>query len=106
VEPDIERRAGAIVDDYAGEGPIALPELRESLERALGLESGDATDLSVSVLCEYFAAHRIQVHRGRYLDSDLPVIAESEARELLEQRVAYVYGDGHEIRTWFSVEPP
>jgi hypothetical protein len=104
VEPDIER-ARAIIDDYAGEGPIALPELRESLERTEGLDSVDATELAVSVLCEYLAADRIHVHRGRALDSDFPVIAESEARERLEERSAYVYGDGDDIRTWFSIEP-
>jgi hypothetical protein len=104
VEPDIER-ARAIVDDYAGEGAIALPELRESLERAERLDSVDATELAVRVLSEYFAAHRIQVHRGRALDHDLPAIAESHARELLKERAAYVYGDGDELRTWFSLEP-
>ena len=104
VEPEIEH-ARAIVDDYAGEGPIALPELRVLLERAEGLDSVKATELAVSVLCEYLATHRIQVHRGRPLDADLPVIAESEARERLEQHSAYVYGNGDEARTWFSIEP-
>jgi len=104
VEPDIER-ARAIVDDYAGEGPIALPELRELLERAEDLASDDATELAASVLGAYLAAGRIQVHRGRALDADLPVIADSEARERLEERSAYAYGDGDEIRTWFSIEP-
>lgn len=93
------------MEDYAGEGPIALPELRESLERAGWLDSAEATELAVSVLGEYLAADRIHVYRGRALDGDLPMMTEAEARHRLEQRADYVYGDGDEVRTWFSLEP-
>jgi hypothetical protein len=94
--------ARRIVDDHIGEGPIALPELKESLERRVGLAPEQAVDTALAVLREYLRAGRIQVYRGRYLD-DPAVVADAEAHRLLEQRSAYVYGDGDEIRTWFSV---
>lgn len=94
--------ARRIVADHIGEGPIALPELKESLERLLGLTPEQAVDTAQAALREYLNAGRIQVYRGRYLD-DPVLVPDAEAQLLLEERSAYVYGDADEIRTWFSV---
>jgi hypothetical protein len=99
---DALSRARRIVGHRIGEGPIALPELKESLEPHAGLSSERAVDIAQAVLREYLCAGRIQVYRGRALE-DPVVVPDAEAPPLLQQRSAYVYGDGDEIRTWASM---
>lgn len=104
-EPDIEI-AGMIVEDYAGEGPIAFPELLESLsQRVFRLDRDADLELARQVLREYLGQGRINVHIGRALDDDLPVVDRKTALSLVEDLARYEYGDGDEIRSWFSLEP-
>lgn len=100
---DLTRRAHAIVEDRCGEGPIALPEVRESVERQLLLGESQAIELAIEVLRDLCGSERFRVQRGRYLD-DLPDVDRREERRLVEERDAYVYGDGGEVRTWFSLD--
>ena len=60
----LRERAQAIVEDYCGEGTIALPEAKESFQRQLGLEEEAAVDLLVQVLSELCGDQRFRVHRG------------------------------------------
>lgn len=98
--------ARVIVDDYSGEGPIAFPELLESLRQRVFPDDLDA-DLAIAreVLLEYLTAGRVRVHLGPALGSDLPVVDDRTARQLVEDRAKYVYGDGDEVRAWFSLDP-
>lgn len=43
------------------------------------------------------------IHEGRALDSELPVVTAVRAKQLLLDRDAYRYGDGDEVRAWFSL---
>lgn len=99
----LSERAHAIVEGHCGGGVIGLPEVKESFERALSLGESAATDLAIEVLSEFCGSERFRVHRGRALD-DPPPVDRREERALIEERVAYGYGDGDEVRTWFSLD--
>jgi hypothetical protein len=97
-------RARTVVEDHCGEGPIAFPELEESLRRGLSVPNAAAVELARAVLKEFLSAGRIRIHRGRALDPELPEATVEEARHLIEDRAAYHYGDGDEARAWFSLD--
>ncbi|MCW3056446.1 MAG: hypothetical protein JWO21_415 [Solirubrobacterales bacterium] len=97
-------KAHAIVEDYCGEGPIALPEVKESFERDLSLEEVAAVDLAVEVLSALCGDERFRVQRGRALEIDLLAVGRADQRRLIEERRSYSYGEGGEVRTWFSLD--
>jgi hypothetical protein len=104
-EPEIEI-ARVIVEDHAGEGPIAFPELLESLSRRVFSSGHDADrGLARTVLREYLALGRIEIHTGKALDTNLPVADHNTAASLVDDPSRYEYGDGDEVRAWFSIEP-
>lgn len=92
----------AIVLDYLGEGPIAFPELQESIAQAGVAEDDAAIDLAQRALLELRDRGELVIHEGR-VDSELPVVTAVRAKQLLLDRDAYRYGDGDEVRAWFSV---
>jgi hypothetical protein len=92
------------VEDYCGEGPIAFPELEESLRRGLSVSKAAAVELARTTLREFLSAGRIRIHSGRALDPEVPEATAQEARDLIEDRAAYQYGDGDETRAWFSLD--
>ena len=93
----------AIVLDYRGEGPIAFPELQESIAKASVAEDEPAIDLAQRALLELRDRGELVIHEGRALDLELPVATAVRAKQLLLDREAYRYGDGDEVRAWFSV---
>lgn len=95
--------AQAIVDDHYGEGPIAFPELHESVLRRTAIDSRSAVDVARSVLMQRLEAGAISIHRGRALDGDLPVVDPRLAMDLLTHAGSYRYGDGSEMRAWFQI---
>lgn len=99
---DAVERARRCVDDFLGEGPIAFPELLEALVRD-GVPDREAVSAAKLTLGDYFAAERIAIHRGRALDEDLLDVTGDEARRMIADQSAYQYGDGDEVRAWFSV---
>ncbi len=97
--------ARAAVEDVAGEGPIAFPELTDSLSPLPGIDEADAAALARNVLREHLRAGRLRIHRGRALDEDLPRQGAAAAASLVEDEGSYRYGDGDEVRAWFSLDP-
>jgi len=95
----------AVVEDHAGEGPIAFPELHDSLRRLPGVAETEAVELARAVLREYWTSGRIAIHLGRALDSDLSQVSSAHAVSLIENGARYRYGDGGEVRAWFSLSP-
>lgn len=68
-----------------------------------GVPDDVAVSAAESALNDYLLAGRIEVHRGRALDEDLPVVSVDEARRIVADQDAYRYGEGDELRAWFSV---
>lgn len=97
-------RARAIIEDFCGEGTIALPQVRESIERSLPADSAAAVDLAIDVLSAFVGNERFRVHRGPALGGQPVVATAADERLLIEDRGAYCYGDGGEVRTWFSLD--
>jgi hypothetical protein len=93
----------AIVLDYLGEGPIAFPELQENIAQA-GIAEGDAAiDLAQRALLALRDRGELVIHEGRAYDSELPMVTTVRAKQLLLDHETYRYGDGDEVRAWFSV---
>ena len=97
--------ARTAVEDVAGEGPIAFAELHDSLTRLPHISDADAVQLAQAVLREYWHAGRLTIHRGRAVDDELPQVSGAEAARMIEDASAYRYGDGDELRAWFSASP-
>jgi hypothetical protein len=47
----------------------------------------------------------LSVHRGRALDDELAQVSDAEAERLISDAAAYRYGNGDEVRVWFSAQP-
>jgi hypothetical protein len=105
--PRVDARARQIADeivgDYYGEGPIAFPELIETLLQRVTLESASAVEVVQSALISRYRAGTISIRLGPALADELGFADGSVALKALADDRFYRYGDGEEVRAWFQI---
>lgn len=101
---DLLDEARGHIDDYCGEGVIAFPELTESVSRSGDVSEGAAAIAAQTALTSHFASGKIQVFLGRVSSFDTAEVTGAEAEAVLSDISHFAYGDGDEVRAWFSLE--
>lgn len=99
---DARRTAHVAVEDHRGENIIGFPELTEALLRA-GLSEHDSITAAQGALLEFLEAGELEIFFGPVGDERGP-LHRTRARELLDERERFTYGNGGEARGWFLLD--